>query len=237
MCHYQLAREFLPDMVTNNHGMVVTVASLAAYVTAPRLVDYAASKAAALAFHEGLQAEIATVFKSPKVRTVVICQGYTKTALFEGFNKGDGFVEYPLDTETVAEAIVKAVLAGRSDHILLPRGNSIVSSLAGFPIFMQASVRKDLRKKMRAWNGRQVLQPSELAKLAKEKAELASEKAKDVGVKAGEQAQQAANSVKETAKGLEESAYEEVQSINDSARRMEESAYEEVQNSGDVTAT
>jgi hypothetical protein len=212
-------------MVSNNHGMVITVASLAAYVTAPKLVDYAASKAAALAFHEGLQAEIATVFKAPKIRTVVVCQGYTKTALFEGFNKGDGFVEYPLDPETVAEAIVKAVLAGRSDHILLPRGNSIISSLAGLPIFMQASIRKDTRKKMRAWNGRQVLQPSELAKLAKEKAEQVGEKVKEV-----------AGSVKETAKGLEESAFEEVQSINDSARRMEESAFEEVQNSGDVTA-
>jgi hypothetical protein len=215
MCHYQLAREFLPDMVSNNHGMVITVASLAAYVTAPKLVDYAASKAAALAFHEGLQAEIATVFKAPKVRTVVVCQGYTKTALFEGFNKGDGFVEYPLDPETVAEAIVKAVLAGRSDHILLPRGNSIISSLAGFPIFMQASIRKDTRKKMRTWNGRQVLQPSELAKLAKEKVDQAGEKTKEVGVKAGEKAQQVANSVKESAKSLEESAFVEVQNSGD----------------------
>jgi hypothetical protein len=231
MCHYQLAREFLPDMIAKNHGMVITVASLAAYVTAPKLVDYAASKAAALAFHEGLQAEIATVYKAPKVRTVVICQGYTKTALFEGFHQGDGFVEYALDPETVAEAIVKAVLAGRSDHILLPRSNSFISSsLAGFPIFMQASIRKDLRKKMRGWNGRQVLQPSELAKLAKEKVEQA-------GAKVGEKAQQAVSSAKQAAKGLEESAFEEVQSINDSARRMEESAFEEVQNSGDVTAT
>lgn len=225
MCHYQLAREFLPDMISKNHGMVVTVASLAAYVTAPKLVDYAASKAAALAFHEGLQAEIATVFKAPKVRTVVVCQGYTKTALFEGFNKGDGFVEYPLDPETVAEAIVKAVLAGRSDHICLPKGNSSVSGLAGWPIFIQASIRKDTWKKMQAWNGRQVLQPSELAKLAKGKADEVGEKTKE-----------AVGSVKETARGLEESAFEEVQSVNDSARRMQESAFEEVQNSGDVTA-
>jgi short-subunit dehydrogenase len=42
-------------MIAKNHGMVITVASLAAYVTAPNLVDYTASKAAALVFHEGLQ--------------------------------------------------------------------------------------------------------------------------------------------------------------------------------------
>lgn len=237
MCHYQLAREFVPDMVAKNHGMVITVASLAAYVTAPKLVNYAASKAAALAFHEGLQAEIATVFQAPKIRTVVVCQGYTKTALFEGFNKGDGFVEYPLDPETVADVIVKAVLKGRSDHICLPRGNSFISGLAGWPIFMQGSIRNDTRKKMKAWNGRQVLQPSELAKLAKEKAELAGEKAKDVGEKVGDKAKEVAGNVKETAKEMEESAFEEVGAINGSARRMEESAFEEVQNSGVVTAT
>lgn len=53
--HYQLAQAFLPAMIKNNHGMIVTVASLASYVTVPRLVDYCASKAAALTFHEGLQ--------------------------------------------------------------------------------------------------------------------------------------------------------------------------------------
>lgn len=237
MCHYQLVREFLPDMVAKNHGMIITVASLAAYVTAPSLVDYAASKAAALAFHEGLQAEIATVFKAPKIRTVAVCQGYTKTALFEGFNKGDGFVEYPLDPETVAEAIVKAVLKGRSDHICLPRGNSLISGLAGWPIFLQGSIRKDTKKKMKAWNGRQVFQPSELAKLAKEKAELAGEKAKDIGRKAEDKAKDVTDSVRETGKGLEESAFEEVQAINDSARRIEGSAFEEVEDSGVATAT
>ncbi|QDS71612.1 hypothetical protein FKW77_006793 [Venturia effusa] len=237
MCHYQLARELLPDMVAKNHGMIITVASLAAYVTAPRLVDYAASKAAALAFHEGLQAEIATVFDAPKIRTVVVCQGYTKTALFEGFSKGDGFLEYPLDPETVAEAIVKAVLRGRSDHICLPKGNSLISGLAGWPIFMQASIRKDTKKKMMAWNGRQVSQPSELVRLAKDKVGSAGEKAKEVGDDVGDKAQEVAGGVKDVVKGIEESAFEEVQAVRESAKKMEESAFEEVQNSSDVTAT
>ncbi|RDI81447.1 hypothetical protein Vi05172_g8649 [Venturia inaequalis] len=237
MCHYQLARAFLPDMVAKNHGMVITVASLAAYVTAPHLVDYAASKAAALAFHEGLQAEIATVFGALRVRSVVVCQGYTKTALFEGFNQGDGFVEYPLDPETVAEAIVKAVLKGRSDHVCLPRGNSFVSGFAGWPVFLQGRIRKGAGKKMRAWKGRQVLQPSELGKLVKGKGELAGRKAEEVSGTAGGKAKEVVGSVKVVAKGLEESAFEEVQAVNDSAKRMEESAFEEVQNSGDVTAT
>ena len=73
--HYRLVKELLPDMIKKNHGMVVTVASSAAWVTAQRMTEYAASKAAALAFHEGLSAELVSEFKAPKVRTVVVCQG------------------------------------------------------------------------------------------------------------------------------------------------------------------
>lgn len=83
IAHYLLAKEYLPHLITRNHGMVVTVASLASYVTVPKMVDYGASKAAALSFHEGLSAELATLYAAPRVRTVVINQGYTKTALFQ----------------------------------------------------------------------------------------------------------------------------------------------------------
>jgi short-subunit dehydrogenase len=151
-------------MITNNHGMVVTVASLASYVTAPALVDYCASKSAALTFHEGLQAELATLYRADKVRCVAICQGYTRTALFAGFNEGDGFFGYALDPETVAEEVVRAVLAGKSDHIILPRGNAQITNLKGWPTWMQVGLRKDMKKMMKEWKGRQVLQPSELSK-------------------------------------------------------------------------
>ena len=40
------------------------------------MVDYAASKHAALAFHEGLAAELATRYRARKVRPVVVNQGY-----------------------------------------------------------------------------------------------------------------------------------------------------------------
>lgn len=162
--HYQLAQQFLPEMIKINHGMVVTVASLAAYVTAPSLVDYCASKAAALTFHEGLQAELPTVYNANKVRTVVVCQGYTKTALFQGFHKGDGFLSYALDPDTVAEEVVKAVLAGRSDHIILPRGTSGMAQLKGMPTWAQVGLRKGQKKLMQSWRGRQVVQPTEAEK-------------------------------------------------------------------------
>lgn len=154
--HYYLAQQFLPAMVEANHGMVVTVASMAGYVCAPSLVDYAASKAAAVAFHEGLAAELVTHYKADKVRTVLMCQGYTRTKLFEGFGGG---VLFP---ETVAEEIVKAVLAGRSKHLILPESAwGVAPKLRGFPVWMQYGLRARLDGLMKGWRGRQVVQPSE----------------------------------------------------------------------------
>lgn len=154
--HYYLAQEFLPHMVENNHGMVVTVASLAGYVTAPSMVDYAASKSAAISFHEGLSAELVTHYKAPRVRTVLMCQGYTRTKLFEGF---DSKALFP---ETVADEIVKAVLAGKSKHVVLPElAWGIAPRLRGFPVWIQYGMRKKMDNMMKGWKGRQVVQPSE----------------------------------------------------------------------------
>lgn len=155
--HYYLTQEFLPHMISTNHGMIVTVASLAGHVTAPSMVDYAASKAAAVAFHEGLSAELVTHYKAPRVRTVLMCQGYTRTALFEGFG---GNSLYP---ETVAEEIVKAVLGGKSKHLMLPEAAwAVAPRLRGFPVWLQYGMRKRMDNLMKGWKGRQVAQPSEI---------------------------------------------------------------------------
>jgi len=148
----------VPAMVARNHGMVVTVASLAAYITAPSMVDYAASKAAAMAFHEGLAAELKCKYGASKVRTVVVNQGYTKTALFEGFKNGNQFILPPLEVDTVAEAIVKQVLTGKSGQIIAPRFAGTVSSfLRGMPGWYQNRVRNQGQALMKNWKGRQVI--------------------------------------------------------------------------------
>jgi short-subunit dehydrogenase len=72
--HYQLVKEFLPHMIENDHGHIVTVASLAAHGPRTANVAYAASKAAALAFHEGLGLELALYYDAKKVRTRRVTQ-------------------------------------------------------------------------------------------------------------------------------------------------------------------
>lgn len=49
---FLLLKEFLPYMVQKNHGHIVNVSSLSAYIPPAGLADYAASKAGLIALHE-----------------------------------------------------------------------------------------------------------------------------------------------------------------------------------------
>ncbi|KAM0667393.1 hypothetical protein ACQRIT_003576 [Beauveria bassiana] len=157
LCHYWLAKAFLPSMVARNHGMIVTVASAASWVTAPAMTDYAASKAAAMAFHEGLSAELVTRYHAPKVRTVIVHPGHVKTPLFQGFNQGNDFLMPSLEVDTVAEGIVKQVLTGRSGNVILPETGAMAAFLRVLPDWLSYKSRVDGDKYMAEWNGRQVI--------------------------------------------------------------------------------
>lgn len=67
--HFGMIKEFLPYMVQHDHGHIVTVASLASFMVNASNVDYACTKAAALAFHEGLSLELRHMYKAKRVRT------------------------------------------------------------------------------------------------------------------------------------------------------------------------
>jgi all-trans-retinol dehydrogenase (NAD+) len=157
LSHYFLAKEYVPAMVEQNHGMIVTIASIAAYVTVANMVDYAASKAAALSFHEGLTTELKTRYNAPAVRTVVVNPSYTRTALFEGFYNSSTFLMPTLEPETVAEEIVKQILTGSSGQVILPGFGSLLTLVKGFPHWLQLDTRNNGQKMMTNWHGRQVI--------------------------------------------------------------------------------
>lgn len=150
LSHYRLAREFLPAMVSRNHGMVVTVASLAGLVTVSNMVDYAASKAAAVAFHEGLATELVTRYGAPRVRTVLVTQTFTRTLLLGVISPEHSFTSPVLEPETVAEAIVDQVLTGKSGLVSLPGTTGWLSwQLRSLPLWLQNRVRNRLERQTR----------------------------------------------------------------------------------------
>lgn len=144
LSHFRLVKEFLPAMISANHGTVVTTASLAASVTSSGFVDYCCTKAAALAFHEGLAAELKTEYSAPKVRTVCILPGWIDTALIRGrgIQNNSKFLMPTLSAETVADTVVKKVLTGTSGIIILPQMGVLVGWTVRFwPMWLQSLIR------------------------------------------------------------------------------------------------
>lgn len=69
-------------MIERNHGHVVTIASLAGHSGVNGLVDYCASKHAAVGFSDALSAELRASNKNVHVTT--INPFYINTGMFDG---------------------------------------------------------------------------------------------------------------------------------------------------------
>lgn len=134
IAHIHMAQEFVPYMVKNNHGHFVTVASSAAYFTMPNMSAYAMSKAAALAFHEALRAELRVLYKAPRVRTTVVTPTKVETLLGSSLNDADNaFLVPTLQPIQVATAIVDALNDGYSRAISQPQLTKVLPYLRAFP--------------------------------------------------------------------------------------------------------
>jgi len=115
LAHFWTVKAFLPKMLEKDDGHIVTIASLAGFFAAPRLVDYSASKFAARGFAEGLRMELRKMRKFG-VQSTVICPGHIKTDLFKGFSVS---TVPSLEPQYVAEMTVYAV-QHRRQVIVMP---------------------------------------------------------------------------------------------------------------------
>jgi len=116
MAHFWLAKAFLPHMIAENHGHLVTIASVAGYFGTSGLSDYCASKFAAVGFDESIRDELALTEKYG-VQTTLVCPYYINTGMFDG-------IENPLipllEPDYVADKIVEAILTNQK-ILFMPR--------------------------------------------------------------------------------------------------------------------
>ena len=70
-------------MMTNNHGHIVTIASIAGLSGCVRLVDYSASKFAAVGFEESLRLELQCDGYNG-ITSTVVCPFFINTGMFDG---------------------------------------------------------------------------------------------------------------------------------------------------------
>jgi len=111
-------RAFLPAMMARDSGHVVTIASAAGIVGTSRLVDYCASKHAAVGFDEALRLELKR--QGSRVQTTVVCPFYVSTGMFAGVKTRFRFLLPILDPDYVTERIVDAIRRDRR-RLVLPR--------------------------------------------------------------------------------------------------------------------
>lgn len=128
-----LAKEFLPDMVRNNHGHIVNLCSTAALLPPPDMLDYAASKAGLQALHEGLALELRDRYNAPRVRLTNCVFNFVRTPLLSGHPKLPQFLIPLLHVETVSRAIVDALYSGYGGVIYKPGIARYIAMLVSQP--------------------------------------------------------------------------------------------------------
>lgn len=104
--HMWTIKAFLPAMLARDSGHIVSVASAAGFTGCPGMVDYSASKFAAVGLMVSLRMELEAMGKRG-VHLTLVCPSFIKTGMFEG-------VQPPrltswLTPEFVADQIVLAV--------------------------------------------------------------------------------------------------------------------------------
>ncbi|MCB9729402.1 MAG: SDR family oxidoreductase [Deltaproteobacteria bacterium] len=112
------AKAFLPGMVERGRGHIVTIASASGLVGVPRLVDYAASKHAAVGFDESLRMELRET--APGVKTTVVCPYYIDTGMFAGVRTRFPALLPILEPGPTARRIIDAIEADEERLILPP---------------------------------------------------------------------------------------------------------------------
>ena len=127
------ARAFLPGMLAAGKGHIVTVASAAGLAGTSRLVDYSASKFAAVGFDESLRMELKRL--GCPVRTTVVCPFFIETGMFEGVKTRFAWVLPILKPDYVVRRIMGAIEGNRS-RLIMPRFVMTVPVVRVLPPFL-----------------------------------------------------------------------------------------------------
>lgn len=122
-----LTHHFVPMMVERRQGVIINVASLAAFQPAPYMAVYGASKAFILSYTEALWGE----YHTKGVRVLAVCPGSTATEFFHVMGAQDatfGKVETP---EQVVQVALRALEQGRPS-VVSGRQNALFANVPRF---------------------------------------------------------------------------------------------------------
>ncbi|XP_005753190.1 epidermal retinol dehydrogenase 2 isoform X1 [Pundamilia nyererei] len=138
MAHFWTYKAFLPAMIANNHGHLVSIASSAGLIGVNGLADYCASKFAAVGFAESVGLELLATGKDG-VKTTIVCPYFINTGMFDGCQTKWPKLLPILNPDYVAKKIIHAVLTDQV-YLLLPRSMYLIAGLKNVLNMKQAIV-------------------------------------------------------------------------------------------------
>ncbi|KAK0266406.1 hypothetical protein B0A54_04898 [Friedmanniomyces endolithicus] len=146
LAHFHTLQTFLPGMLASpTGGTIVTISSVLGKLGASHLADYTASKAALIALHASLRAELASPTApegAERIRTVLVTPGQLSTTLFAGVQTPSSFLGPVVEVMELAGEIVRMVDAGESGEISMPLYARYIEWLHVLPAGLQRVVRK-----------------------------------------------------------------------------------------------
>lgn len=122
--HYYTLKAFLPNMIENKKGHIMTMSSVLGLVGSAQMTDYCASKAALINLHESLRYELDHRYNAPQVRTSLVVPGHALTPLFSTARLPENpiykFFVPSLPPITIVKAIITVLDSQHSQDLYLP---------------------------------------------------------------------------------------------------------------------
>ncbi|VDC06189.1 unnamed protein product [Peniophora sp. CBMAI 1063] len=139
--HFHTLKAFLPEMIKQKSGHIVTMSSVLGMLGVAQTSDYNASKAALISLNESLRYELDTRYNAPGVRTTLVCPGHVLTPMFNTIDLGRNwlckFMMPALAPISVAKAVIAALDSQFSQDIYLPFYVNFAPYLPLVPSFMR----------------------------------------------------------------------------------------------------
>ncbi len=125
----ELTHAFLPGMVERNDGIVINIASTAAFQSLPYMAVYGASKAFVLSFTEALWGET----RNTGVKVLAVCPGPTATEFFDSNGTTPALGKFIRTSENVINSTFRALEKENSPAAVIDGGlNKITANLSRF---------------------------------------------------------------------------------------------------------
>jgi len=132
----ELTHAFLPGMVERNDGIVINIASTAAFQSLPYMAVYGASKAFVLSFTEALWGET----KHTGVKVLAVCPGPTATEFFDSNGTTPALGRFIRSSENVIESTFRALEKEKTPATVIDGPLNKLTALASRFVTRRASI-------------------------------------------------------------------------------------------------